>query len=104
MVDVATTDDEDSGLRLIVRANDARGFGVFGITTVTVVTAADGGCRESPKLAAAVKSVEFLHGMIGKTDDNRTDPNYDAYCYRIKIVIRIEIIVSCQHHGRSSAE
>lgn len=29
VVDVVTTDDEDSGLRLVVRADDARGFGVF---------------------------------------------------------------------------
>ena len=64
MVDVATTDNKDSGLRLIVRADDARGFGVFGVATVAAVTAADGSCRESPKLAAAVKSVECLHGMI----------------------------------------
>ena len=29
VVDVVKTDDEDSGLRLVARADDARGFGVF---------------------------------------------------------------------------
>ena len=29
VIDVVTTGDEDSGLRLVVRADDARGFGVF---------------------------------------------------------------------------
>jgi len=45
VVDVVTTDDEDSGLRLVVRADDARGFGVFRNATAAADAAADGDRR-----------------------------------------------------------